>query len=100
MRPGLPRRPDPDGIRDSWQEHWDPRGRTTARYTYTPSTTCNGCWGWLVDEDTNTMVWQGAVPFGMFRALVCADAYRPERQVWAVSQGALYPGLQLALEVK
>ena len=23
----------------------------------------------------------------------------PERQVWAVSQGALYPGLQLALEV-
>ena len=97
--PGPAQLPDPDGIRDDWREHWD-REESTPRYTYSPSTTCNGCWGWLVDTDTNAMVWQGAVPFGMFRAPVCADAYRPERQVWAVSQGALYPGLQLALEVK
>ena len=97
--PGSAQLPDPDGIRDNWREHWD-REESTPRYTYSPSTTCNGCWDWLIDTDTNTMVWKGAVPFEGFRALVCADAYRPERQVWAVSQGALYPGLQLALEVK
>ena len=56
--PGPAQLPDPDGIQDAWREHWD-REESTPRYTYSPSTTCNGCWGWLVDTDTNTMVWQG-----------------------------------------
>ena len=99
MRPGLPSSLTRTGFGTTGGSIGT--GRNLPHATPTAhQTTCNGCWGWLVDEDTNTMVWQGAVPFGMFRALVCADAYRPERQVWAVSQGALYPGLQLALEVK
>ena len=47
--------PDPDGIRDSWQEHWT-REVGLPHYTYTPSTTCNGCTGTLVDDDGAVVV--------------------------------------------
>ena len=49
--------PDPDGIRDNWQELWT-REVGLPHYTYTPSTTCNGCTGTLVDDD-GTVVVQG-----------------------------------------
>ena len=48
--------PDPDGIRDNWQEIIVVAGHH--HYTYTPSTTCNGCTGTLVDDD-GTVVVQG-----------------------------------------